>query len=113
MSDIQELLPCPFCGGKAVFRDFHDGECAIEIDHKDGCWIFEDWDLVTDIQISRKDEAISAWNQRYQPTCQWKYDQYNKHVGFYKTSCGHFFECKSHGLTDCCPRCGGHVEVVD
>lgn len=70
MSDTQELLPCPFCGGKAVFIDWRDGECTVDVDHKEGCWIYEDWDLVTDIRISRKDEAISAWNQRYQPTCQ-------------------------------------------
>lgn len=109
MSDIQELLPCPFCGGKAIFRDFHDGECAIETDHKDGCWIFEDWDLVTDIRISRKDEAIAAWNNRYQPICHWEYDPY---LEFFKTSCGGVYAGRPYLLTKRCPRCGGRVEQV-
>ena len=118
MAERQELLPCPFCGGKAVFIDWRDGECTVDVDHKEGCWIYEDWDLVTDIRISRKDEAIAAWNTRNEPTCKLIYEDHVPHIHIGKwtcSECGGWAMLPPYDLSDAtfCPHCGRKViEVV-
>lgn len=55
MSD--ELLPCPFCGGKAVTTVHHDGNAGAL------CWT----ERCTVMPISRGktlEEAVAAWNRR-------------------------------------------------
>ena len=63
-----ELLPCPFCGGEGQTQeaitnlDEHIGWKA----HCENEMCFASCNLLI---YPTEEEAIAAWNQRYQPTC--------------------------------------------
>lgn len=117
--DAHELLPCPFCGGKAkkAMAITSDGEltasvvcesCQIGIFHVtlEG----DTWE-----PFRTYDEATAAWNTRAERTC------HNVNINGYAMR----FECSECGfasiVTNCesrmdelpnyCPNCGARIEV--
>lgn len=102
MPEKPELLPCPLCWNKARYYSVspasHQIECA-----KCG--------LATKSYID-KEEAIEAWNTRYQPTS--TYEEIEKQ--YYRcTNCGyevHYYEYPP-DEGEFCKGCGARVEVVD
>jgi len=57
MAMSNEILPCPFCGGKAIAEDRSDLHSAWLI----GC---DRCDCVMDVYYRTKEEAVEAWNRR-------------------------------------------------
>lgn len=72
---MDELKPCPFCGGEAYFDDDSDAwECIIRAHHEDWCpvrdWPDKPYDpksiVVGDLDCCSNDmeKAIAVWNRR-------------------------------------------------
>lgn len=55
---IDELKPCPFCGGDAEIYDFKDGRYLVECSNT-SCDVYP----CTSIHYDKED-AIAAWNRR-------------------------------------------------
>lgn len=57
----EQIAPCPFCGGEAVWRE-DDGRFNIPfgliVDHADDCW------FSPKAKIFEKEDHIAAWNRR-------------------------------------------------
>lgn len=108
-----ELLPCPFCGSNPVIEGPEErlAGVGIGIGYMISCPNENCFLGTNDSPISWEwlSEAIEAWNQRYEPTCQWEYEQYEE---CYLTSCGGAYTWEPAGLPDYCPGCGASVEVV-
>lgn len=77
---MAELKPCPFCGGEAKHFVFCEGvydETRLKhnvqcLNKKLNCFarVGRDWVL----GYSTKEEAIEAWNRRYEPVSDIDYD---------------------------------------
>lgn len=59
---MDDLKPCPFCGGEAVWRE-DPGVCGVlfglVVRHTDHCHLT--------LYATDKAKAIAAWNTRHQP----------------------------------------------
>jgi hypothetical protein len=64
-----EILPCPFCGGKAVIEEIENGvgltgsvcfSVGCNSQDEEACMGYQS--LTT---FSRRSDAIKAWNRRY------------------------------------------------
>ena len=103
-----ELLPCPFCGGKAWIVHFTQEACYV---------LCENIDCMAKQKVyGTKDEAIAAWNSRAERTCRIVESEPDDEAWVYRHefSC----ECGQRNLftTDrmppnYCPNCG--AKVVD
>ena len=102
---IEELKPCPFCGGDAEITKWHEGyfvECK-----KQRCG-------GTIGAYKTEEEAIEAWNTRAERTCKAEQDYDTMDDGIpdcriWKCSCGESFPFWR-GLNPCfCPNCGAKV----
>ena len=107
---MSELLPCPFCGGEAVFNTYRT-TCSVDCPE---C-------RIGTYQVALDDykAAIDAWNTRADRTCE---NISEPPTGFYCSAChwGDFCE-PSHLLTTAkftgrvdggpnyCPNCGAKV----
>lgn len=60
---MEELKPCPFCGGKAYGYTVQTKEIFTEYIHCERC------NACSDV-YETKQQAIEAWNTRHEPTCQ-------------------------------------------
>ena len=56
MSELNKLLPCPFCGGEAGNGTVYKGRKIYPINHKQGCLLELDYYVGED--------QITAWNTR-------------------------------------------------
>ena len=93
---IEELKPCPFCGGDAEITKWHEGyfvECK-----KQRCG-------GTIGAYKAKQKAIEAWNTRAERTC--RFESTNR-CTFVCTSCGREVETLHYGY-NYCPDCGAKV----
>ena len=115
-----ELLPCPFCGGKAVilvdatrpasYRDRLRVGCETA-----GCRGFYHaaW-----AYYETPEQAAEAWNTRLQGTCKVKRStdmtdpyEYAPHEYWrYHMECGGHFDWDEPTPPEFCPCCGGKVE---
>ena len=91
---IEELKPCPFCGGDAEITKWHEGyfvECK-----KQRCG-------GTIGAYKAKQKAIEAWNTRAERTCRFEHIEGT----WYKTACGERYD----GVVppNYCPNCGAKV----
>lgn len=57
---MEDLKPCPFCGGEAVIRVLMGREFIRPI-HRNGCLMRVDTWLIADRPINKQ---IKAWNRR-------------------------------------------------
>lgn len=57
---MEELKPCPFCGGGCIQAD----EMESMWDKSETCWRLICLDCCADIQRETEQEAIAAWNRR-------------------------------------------------
>lgn len=72
---MEELKPCPFCGGEAELRFFNNGpsfsyrveclNCTAMVGRR-----FEEYSTNRTFWFGIKQEAIDAWNTRYERTCE-------------------------------------------
>ena len=61
---MAELKPCPFCGGKAEYKnEEREGRSDISYVFCENCGARGEYFLVNDV-YSSKDYAIEAWNRR-------------------------------------------------
>lgn len=92
-----ELKPCPFCpdGGKPVK---HVGPIATTV------WCDE---CGASIVYSYPEKAVEAWNSRYEPTCEFIYDEDSRI--FISSCCGMFLGYFENDLWQHCPKCGKKV----
>lgn len=107
---MDELKPCPFCGGEAIHGDEH-GEPMIRVNHKRGCFLGT-------LAICNNDEAFKAWNRRVDDeTCELELTwggQTNAHVRTYECSrCGKSCDNIWGEDYEFCPYCGRRVEYAD
>lgn len=64
MGDMPDLLPCPFCGGRATGFEWSNGHewCSVVVEHDDRCIMekgeFYAWDAESEA------EAAANWNRR-------------------------------------------------
>lgn len=115
-SSKSELLPCPFCGGKAetlTFWDFYKFSCknaectahaadAPYVQHAEGVW------------YGSIDEARAAWNTRAVETCRLIEHDADQN-GVFKDMRVVYHECSNCGKHidpewTFCPNCGRKVE---
>ena len=103
---MTELLPCPFCGGEAsVERIGGNGYYFVACTNLNCC----------DSALAETEaEAISAWNTRYERTCEefgsvrvWQ----SCNVWSHELSCGHEADTLESEPPNYCPNCG--AKVVD
>lgn len=75
-----ELLPCPFCGGKAKWKGYYTGSTSglVECTECAACTRGGDWD-----------EAKERWNARAERMCRMEYQTEGVKRGWWKCSvCG-------------------------
>jgi Lar family restriction alleviation protein len=62
MSDLRELLPCPFCGGEAKRFDIEERE---DVENAGASFITcTRCDASTALHFDRKENLLSSWNDR-------------------------------------------------
>lgn len=104
---VDELLPCPFCGGEAELAEqgpFTVARCA------DG------WCIGGGVSATYTDpeSAVKAWNTRAERTCEpTNCDSGEIDVDVYALSCGHvaYYPSIYEDTPKYCPECG--AKVVD
>lgn len=104
---MDELKPCPFCGGSA--KSWHtrdDFWCS----GRAGC-ANEDCYIRPVVRGTDELAAINLWNTRYEPTCHWKENKRDWDDSW-NTSCGEYLTWEPFGTPKYCPGCGARVEVV-
>ena len=120
---IEELKPCPFCGGEAEVWNHHYEEKDITLwlvrckerpyEAERACYASDSF-----ISFDTKEEAIEAWNTRAERTCKNVYDEMKMGAcdnGFECSECGEKVEdCEGYhvkGTWNYCPGC--RAKVVD
>lgn len=92
---MMELEPCPFCGGKPYFYhdyssesgDWYTIDCLNEncpMFHQRGAW---DTVNVTTGWRKTEDEAVKAWNTRWERTCNLIPTPYREYTSGYEYKC--------------------------
>lgn len=102
----EKLKPCPFCGGEASIKihDYFDDTRLYTPKCKCGAGIVE--------VFYTEEEAIAAWNTRYERTCQMAYYEPCSGDEYYPTECYTCSECNNTVFTGkprFCPNCGARV----
>lgn len=100
---MEELKPCPFCGGEAqvVAKPYEPKFCVGCGD--DAClgfsglgWLYE-----------TEEQAAAAWNRRAERTC---HDEAGSQQSFLCSGCGWFWNDQEDELGfSYCPNCGAKV----
>ena len=67
MTTKEELKPCPFCGEEKIY--YYNPS---PIDHRFNCCKC----LASTGSHSTKEEAMEAWNNRYEPTCTYEWCEF-------------------------------------
>lgn len=114
---MEELKPCPFCGGEATFHEYT--AAAIENARRNGlvvpamaecgrCGAMVSFD---DGRYPTRERLAEAWNRRAERTCLAKPYEVDGETGFYDC-----IECECGEVNDVsaryCNGCGGLIEVV-
>lgn len=107
---MNELKPCPFCGGEAKLVYSEPG-------HEDRIWCIvrcKDWNCPGEHLnewYATDDDAIGKWNTRYERTCRPIWKRLDKPLGdtFVCSECGNVVEGTTERLTTYCSRCGAKV----
>lgn len=102
---MDNLKPCPFCGGEASKRLFYKGKYRI---HCNVC------EAHSGDVCDTEAEAANTWNTRAERTCKVIMEQHNDY-GYqtqvddysFSLSCGHVVTWDD--LPDYCPYCGAKV----
>lgn len=99
----EELKPCPFCGGEALFETYGGTACAV-VCQTCHCG-------TATARLYDGMEAVKAWNRRAERTCLAKPYEVDGETGFYDC-----IECECGEVNDVsaryCNGCGGLIEVV-
>lgn len=102
---MEELKPCPFCGGEAYFNE---GFSFLEYGYVccNECGAATAW--------TAKNRAIAKWNTRAERTCtpvyQYSGEAFPHSIHVTELSCGHEFRWYERGYTpNYCPNCGAKV----
>lgn len=96
-----DLLPCPFCGGEAEFRDGSSTKPYIRC-KSCGCRTWGSYAY---------DNLVAAWNRRAERTCHVDLTESNEpaNINTWECSlCGMSFE-EAYGSYEYCPHCGARV----
>lgn len=98
---MEELKPCPFCGGEAHTRQevLLDGTHIGHVVYCATCKI--------SVREYRMKQAIEAWNTRAERTCKYVWDE--KRRVWYCSECGGLEPCSD--IVNYCIYCG--AKVVD
>ena len=104
---MEDLKPCPFCGGEANVIDHYndDGSVSVGCDN-DTCLGFSGlgWLYKTEA------EAIAAWNTRAERTCRADYRGGGYGIGgWYCSECGGYMHDDMQQDMAYCPNCGCKV----
>lgn len=97
---MSELKPCPFCGGEAEVylaaryedKDYYHVRCTNDC-------------VYTKKARHNENEAIEAWNTRYEPTCKW---ELTNRCTWTCSNCGIETE-RLNPYWRHCPNCGAKV----
>ena len=103
---MNELLPCPFCGGEAVMFEDDYGDWHVYCG--DGWYVERNLCPgyhAIDCMYITKAQAIEAWNTRAERTCRNVDD--HKTVWFICSECDELKKLAH--LGNCCPNCGAKV----
>lgn len=109
----EELLRCPHCGGEAklaknVEVDI-DGERTAYVMCRD-CYARAETQVLTHSDEKAREDAIRAWNRRYELTCRGTGDiAYCTELGCACSECGSWMPV----WAEHCPKCGRRVAGVD
>ena len=101
---MQELRPCPFCGGEARFETYGGTACAV-VCQTCGCGT----------PTMRLDDGMIAadlWNHRAERTCRMEYNERLPYDEHYPTECYNCSECGHityDGVPTFCPNCCAKV----
>lgn len=109
---MQELKPCPFCGGTASMnrREYYfedSGEHAMTAHYAECGKCF-----ARTVEYKSEDGAADAWNRRAERTCRMEYNEEWSGDELYPTECYNCSECHhmtSDGMLSYCPNCGAKV----
>lgn len=100
----EELKPCPFCGGEALFETYGGTACAV-VCQTCHCG-------TATARLYDGMEAVKAWNRRAERTCRMEYNERWSHDEYYPTECYNCSECGHmtyDGVPTFCPNCGAKV----
>ena len=102
---MDELKPCPFCGGEASTRLFYKGKYRV---HCNAC------DAHSGDVCDTEADAIDAWNTRAERTCtQIDVTDTRKPYTTHMTECsecGGVLALDEYRAPNYCPQCGAKVE---
>lgn len=104
----EELKPCPFCGGEALFETYGGTACAV-VCQTCHCG-------TATARLYDGMEAVKAWNRRAERTCRMEYNERWSHDEYYPTECYNCSECGHmtyDGVPTFCPNCGAKVVSGD
>ena len=100
----EELKPCPFCGGEALFETYGGTACAV-VCQTCHCG-------TATARLYDGMEAVKAWNRRAERTCRMEYNEEWSGDELYPTECYNCSECHHmtiDGMPSYCPNCGAKV----
>lgn len=101
---MEELKPCPFCGGEAHVKEVVS---ACETLYTVGCSNPECMGYETWLLKPTKEEAIAAWNRRAERTCRNLNPPSCR--DFECSECGESSEFTPGFMPNYCPNCGARV----
>lgn len=106
---MDELRPCPFCGGKPVAIETHPGAGFIECTQC-GC-------AMDEYEAGDPETLTKHWNRRAERTCHIDMPVIDWETGetdYVCSACGFSADPQDWAETyDYCPRCGARVVTAD